>query len=96
MNVLPTGPGTFGVQDFAQTMSHLRVVQWHAQEDSIDSLAWLDSLTAPHEEFTFPGAGHGYRDNRDDFIRQFVDSIGWILNPLQYPASASTTTSRNE
>lgn len=96
MNVLPTGPGTFGVQDFAQTMSHLRVVQWHAQEDSIDSLEWLNLLTAPHEEFTFPGVGHGYRDNRDDFIRQFVDSIGWIVDHQPPTSSASTTTSRNE
>ena len=79
LNVLPTGPGTFGVEDFAGTMSRLRVVQWHASEDSIDSTRWLDVLTAPHEEFTFPGVGHDYQDNREDFIRQLIKSIGWIL-----------------
>ena len=69
---LPRAPELLACRNSPETMSHLRVVQWHAQEDStIDSLSWLDSLTAPHKEFTFPGAGHGYRDNRDDFIHRF-------------------------
>jgi phosphatidylglycerol lysyltransferase len=81
MNVLPSGDGTFGLEGFTQTMPQLRVVQWHAEEDSIDSLTWLNSLSARHEEFTFPGTGHGYNNKREEFIREFVKSIGWILEP---------------
>jgi len=81
MDVLPTGPGTFGVADFSNAMGPLRVVQWHAAKDSIDSRAWLDSLTAQHKLFTFPDSGHTYEINREEFIRQLVDSTGWILRP---------------
>ena len=83
LNVLPTGPGTFGLLDFAKTMPKLRVVHWHAENDDIDSIAWLDSLTAPHHEFTFPGDGHGYDDNRQEFVLELVQSIGWLLDPNQ-------------
>jgi len=82
MNVLPTGAGTFGVDSFARNMDSLRVVQWHAAEDSIDSRSWLDSLTVQHETLTFPGAGHDYSENRGDFLRQLIESFNWILkNP---------------
>jgi len=80
MNVLPTGPGTFSMEDFAQTMGKLRVVQWHASQDEIDSRTWLDSLTAKHQEFDFPNAGHDYGNNRDDFLHQLVQSASWILS----------------
>jgi phosphatidylglycerol lysyltransferase len=83
MNVLPTGSGTFGVDSFCHSMDSLRVVQWHAANDSVDSLAWLDSLTAQHRNFTFPDAGHDYEPNRNDFVRQLVESTAWILNPAQ-------------
>jgi hypothetical protein len=96
LNVLPTGPGTFGLEDFAQTMPHLRVVQWHAEDDTIDSLKWLDSLTAQHEEFTFPGTGHSYEENREEFISKFVNSIGWILKPdVKDPTAAKTASSHD-
>jgi hypothetical protein len=80
-DVLPTGPGTFDVAAFAGSMGALRVVQWHAAQDPIDSSVWLDSLTAQHKFFTFPDAGHDYGVNRQNFIRQMVKSSGWILSP---------------
>ena len=79
MNVLPTGDGTFSMDDFSRTMGDIRVVQWHAGNDSIDSRAWLTSLVAPHKEFDFPGAGHDYNHDRSNFLHQFADSVGWIL-----------------
>ena len=81
VNVLPTGPGTFGVASFSNGMGSLRVVQWHAGKDSIDSSAWLDSLTAQHKIFTLPKAGHSYDTYRGEFIGQLIASAGWILNP---------------
>ncbi|HEV3271821.1 MAG TPA: alpha/beta fold hydrolase [Candidatus Methylacidiphilales bacterium] len=82
MNMLPTGPGTFSMNDFAKTMYSLRIVQWHAANDSIDSRSWLDSLTAQHKEFNFPNAEHGYVINREDFLRQLVKSAQWVVNPM--------------
>jgi pimeloyl-ACP methyl ester carboxylesterase len=78
-NILPTGPGTFAVADFARTMGNLHVVQWHAALDQIDSRAWLQVLTAPHKEYDFEKTGHFYDNDRADFLNQFSDSIPWIL-----------------
>ncbi len=79
-DVLPTGPGTFSMDEFSKTMNRLRVVQWHATEDSIDSRAWLDSLTAPHKEYDFGQTGHYYNNDRADFLTQFADSVSWVLD----------------
>jgi hypothetical protein len=79
VDVLPTGPGTFAVADFARTMRDVHVLQWHAQLDRIDSRAWLANLTVPHVEYTFPGAGHVYRYDRDHFVRELVDSTDQLL-----------------
>lgn len=88
-NVLPTGPGTFGMDEFTKTMGNLRVVQWHAVEDPIDSRAWLNTLTAPHKEFDFGQSGHYYNHDRADFLTQLVASVTWIFGP---GANAVTTT----
>jgi len=79
-DALPTGPGTFSMDDFSETMNNLRVVQWHATEDPIDSRAWLETLTAPHKEFDFGQTGHHYDNGRADFLTQFADSVNWILS----------------
>ena len=76
---LPTGPGTFGVEEFATTLGGLHVVQWHAAGDIIDSRAWLQSLTAPHRELDFENTGHYYTNNRDEFLWQLAGSVPWIL-----------------
>jgi pimeloyl-ACP methyl ester carboxylesterase len=85
-DLLPTGPGTFGMDEFAGSMAGLRVVQWHATEDPIDSREWLAGLTAAHKEFDFAQTGHAYNNNRADFLGQFADSVNWILEPA--PAAA--------
>jgi len=83
MNVLPVGSGTFGVEDFTKTMGKLRVVQWHAEKDTIDSRDWLGALTAEHREFDFPGAGHEYKEDRSRFVRELADSVDWLLQSPQ-------------
>ncbi len=80
-DALPTGPGTFSMDEFTETMDGLRVVQWHATEDSIDSRSWLEMLTAPHKEYDFGQTGHYYTNDRVDFLTQFADSVNWILDP---------------
>jgi phosphatidylglycerol lysyltransferase len=89
MNILPIGPGTFSVDAFSKTMNSLRVVQWHAANDPIDSRSWLDFLTAPHESFTFPDVGHDYGRHRRDFLRRLVASVDWILKSPQSTSLAS-------
>jgi pimeloyl-ACP methyl ester carboxylesterase len=92
MNVLPNGPGTFAVGAFTNSMGSLRVVQWHAEKDLIDSRDWLDSLTARHHLFIFPSTGHFYNTNTGDFLRQLVESVGWIVDPTQAGPEAEKTT----
>ena len=78
MNVLPTGDGTFAVADFARGMDHLRVAQWHAASDSIDSRDWLRDLIGEHREYDLPNAGHEF--GRPDFLQRFVESAGWVVH----------------
>ncbi len=81
MNILPTGPGTFAVDDFAAGIGRLPVVQWHAEYDPFDSRAWLKDLAGEHRECDYPGAGHDYDMAPPNFVRQFVASAGWLLHP---------------
>ncbi len=83
LNLLPTGPGTFKVDSFCHSLNSQRVVQWHAANDSIDSQAWLGSLTAQHKSFIFPNTGHDYERNRGDFSSQLVESAAWLVAPAQ-------------
>ena len=78
---LPTGDNTFGVEDFGNTLGNLRVVQWHADDDTIDSRAWLATLQAPHKEIDFAQTGHYYSEGREEFLRKLVASVPWILHP---------------
>jgi len=89
MDLSPTGPGTFSVDSFSGAMPNLRVVQWHAAEDSIDSRAWLASLTAPHKVFVFENTGHYYNTDRGEFLRQLVNCVPWILQPKEKAATSS-------
>jgi hypothetical protein len=83
LNILPTGTGTFAVSDFAPGMSGLRIVQWHAAWDTIDSRAWLSGLKGVHREYDFPGAGHDYAGACPVFLNQLAESVTWILTPLR-------------
>ena len=80
-NILPTGPGTFAVKDFAPSFDRLRVAQWHGAEDTIDSCAWLNDLHAEHREYDLPDAGHTYNECCETFRAQFVESVSWVLGP---------------
>jgi len=85
LNALPTGPGTFAVEDFISNLDSLRIAQWHAANDTIDSRAWLSDLKAVHHEYDFPNAGHEYGGPSPDFLHQLTDSVSWILKPSASP-----------
>jgi hypothetical protein len=70
----------FKLADFASKLSHLRIAQWHAQLDPLDSCTWLDSLSTTHREFDFDHALHDYRGACADFLARLSKSVSWILN----------------
>jgi phosphatidylglycerol lysyltransferase len=79
LNILPTGPGTFGIADFARTLPPVRLVQWHAAFDLSDSTDWLKKLTVPHREYDFADSGHDYDGASPVFLREFLKSVEWIM-----------------
>ena len=89
LDITPTGPGTFGLADFAPALSKLRVVQWDGQLDPISSTKWQSSLTGPHKEYLFPFAVHDFRQFNDDFLKALLDSVTWIMTPEPQKAPGS-------
>ena len=88
-DVLPTGPGTFALKDFAQSLGKTRVVQWSATLDPFGSKAWLSSLTAPYKSLDFPHGTHYYNGISEiwytgpnaAYLKLLKESIDWILAP---------------
>lgn len=72
--------GTFDLTDFAPNLTHLRIVQWHAGLDLLDSRSWLSSLKAPHREYDLNYAIHDYDGASDAFLARLSDSLSWILD----------------
>jgi hypothetical protein len=70
----------FKLADFGPRLKNLRVVQWHAEFDVLDSRDWLSSLKVPHREFDFPNAIHDFGGPCDQFLDQLNGSFAWILN----------------
>jgi hypothetical protein len=70
----------FKLADFAPKLNPLRIAQWHAQLDPLDSRTWLDSLSTAHREFDFDHALHDYRGACREFRAQLSKSVLWILN----------------
>jgi hypothetical protein len=81
VDILPTGPGTFSVEDFIPGLAGLRVVQWHGTNDIFDSTSWLSHLKCPHREYDYPNSGHDFNNDSPDFLRKLNQSIAWILDP---------------
>ena len=81
LDIPPTGPGTFALEDFSRGLGNLRVLQWHAGLDPLDSTTWLQALSAPHREMDFAGVWHDFDGPSDVFVQEMVRSLDWILSP---------------
>ncbi len=81
LDIPPTGPGTFGVSDFAEGLRPVRVLQWHGGFDPLDSVSWLQTLPAPHQELVYEHGFHDFNGPSPDFFPMLVDSVNWILQP---------------
>jgi hypothetical protein len=79
LDLTPTGPGTFALADFAPNLRNLRVLQWHAGLDVLDSVTWLQTLAAPHKEMVFPGVWHDFNGPSEIFVQEMARSIAWLL-----------------
>ncbi len=79
LDVAPTGPGTFALADFAKSLGNIRVVEWSADWDPFCSNKWLSLLTAPHKQFNLPRAFHDYHQFDDDFMKDLMESVTWIM-----------------
>ena len=80
-NVPPTGPGTFALDEFATKLDGLRVAQWDANLDLLDSDAWLKDISTTHKGYTFHMGFHDYAGASDEFLAQLKKTVGWILSP---------------
>jgi phosphatidylglycerol lysyltransferase len=72
--------GTFDLTDFAPKLTYLRIVQWHAGLDLLDSRSWLNSLKGPHREYDLSYAIHDYDGASDAFLGRLNESLSWVLN----------------
>ena len=86
----PPASRYFLLREFAPKITGLRVAQWHAEYDPLDSRSWLKHLKAPYREFDFANAIHDYRDACPDFLAQLSESVTWILNGPTSIAKPST------
>lgn len=75
----PPADRYFLMAELAPKITNVRVAQWHAGYDPLDSCSWLRTLKAPHREFDYPYAIHDFGDASPDFLRQLSASVAWIL-----------------
>jgi phosphatidylglycerol lysyltransferase len=80
--------------DFAPRFENLRVAQWHAEFDLLDSVAWLKLVPGPHREYDFRNAIHDYRDACDEFLTGLSGSVAWILGSSADPGGQQTASVR--
>jgi hypothetical protein len=86
----------FQLTDFDSRLRNIRIAQWHAELDPLDSRAWLASLPTSHREFDFDDAIHDYRGACDDFLTRLNDSVSWILTgSLPAPKKIQPSTGKS-
>jgi hypothetical protein len=82
-NVPPTGPGTFALDDFATKLNGLRVAQWDANLDLLDSDTWLKDVSTTHKGYIFKLGFHDYGGASDAFLADLKKTVDWILSNEQ-------------
>ncbi len=79
-NVPPKGPGTFALEDFAAQLNGLRVAQWDANLDLLDSTQWLKDITTTHKAYVYKLGFHDYGGASDAFLEELKKTVAWILS----------------
>jgi hypothetical protein len=86
LGLVPSGKGTFALADYAGRLGNLRVAQFHASLDLLDSTTWLNGLSAPHRLFTMGRALHDFGGVSAEFQAMLSKAIVWILSPASEAA----------
>jgi phosphatidylglycerol lysyltransferase len=81
----------FNLVDFAPKLTGLRIAQWHAEFDLLDSCAWLSALKGVHKEYDFPDAIHDYHGACPAFLSELSSSVSWILDDKSTVSSSGKT-----
>jgi phosphatidylglycerol lysyltransferase len=81
MGLAPSGDGTFALADYGGRLGSIRVAQFHASRDILDSTSWLRGLTASHRLFTMPKAFHDFGGVSAEFRAMLIEGLAWILDP---------------
>jgi phosphatidylglycerol lysyltransferase len=85
INIPPTGSGTFGVLDFTDAVQELRVVQFEAIGDWMNSSDWIKTLKSPHWLYEINHSNHDFNGVDEDFTKELLEGLNWILDPLKPP-----------
>ncbi len=79
LGIAPTGPGTFGLADFASQLGGLRLAQLHAGLDPLDSIDWFEGLPLDLRLWNYPRAFHDFSNASDGFLALTDKAILWLL-----------------
>lgn len=77
-----TGPNSFALADFAPALHGIRIAQFSAGLDPLDSATWLDALSAqtPHKLICIPGVPHDMGNSGARFLAEFDMAIQWTMD----------------
>jgi phosphatidylglycerol lysyltransferase len=81
IGLAPEGKGTFAVADFTPAVANLRVVQFEAVGDWMNSVDWTKTLKTPHRLFELQKTNHDFDGINTDFQKVLLDGLNWILDP---------------
>jgi phosphatidylglycerol lysyltransferase len=81
LGITPTGPGTFGLAEFAPDLGGLRLAQLHAGLDPLDSTDWFKGLPLDLRLWKYPRAFHDFSNASDDFLALTDKALRWVLAP---------------
>ncbi len=79
LGIAPTGEGTFGLNEFNDSLDGLRIAQFQGGADFISSTAWIRSLPQATALYELPGYNHGFDGPDPKFKPHVLASLGWLL-----------------
>jgi len=79
VGITPTGPGTFGLNEFNTDLKNLRVVQYHGTADFMAQTTWIRLLKSPHQLYLLKGMNHGFDGLVPEFRPVLLQGVSWAL-----------------
>lgn len=79
LGISPSGEGTFGLNEFNDSLDGLRIAQFHGSADFISSTAWIRSLEQTTALYELPSYNHGFDGPDVSFRPHLLKGLGWLL-----------------